>query len=522
MDRRNFLKGMAPIVALPFILDGMKLSALAGNKFNSELIQAFNQTDKVLVLIQLNGGNDGLNTVIPIDQYSLYQSLRSNIAIDENVVLKLNEAMGLHPSMTGFKTLFDSGKMALINGVSYPNPNLSHFRATDIWMTGSDYNQYLRSGITGRYLDNQFPDYPDILSDFKDPLAIQMSATVSLSFQGPTQMMAIAIQDPETFYQLVNGTSSGTFDAPPDTRFGKQLDYIRQVQVSSQQYSSQIKTAADKAKNQITYPTSNKLADQLKIVARLIAGGLQTRIYMVNLGGFDTHSSQTGATDTSKGNHANLLGALSDAVKSFMDDLKALGAEDRVIGMTFSEFGRRVASNASLGTDHGTSLPVFVFGSKVNPVIFGNSPNLSDLDKGNLKMQFDFRQLYSSILRQWFALDNQSLNDVMLKDYKQIPIILSPNMVDEQFNNSQTNKIICYPNPADTYTAFGLHTGSDSVPQILLYSENGNLVKEFSNFNSPSDNSEIRLNLSSVPSGSYMLKVLNGSTVQTGRINIIH
>jgi uncharacterized protein (DUF1501 family) len=229
---------------------------------------------------------------------------------------------------------------------------------------------------------------------------------MSLTMQGPNQSMGIAIQNPETFYQLVNGTTKGPFADPPNTRPGNELKFIRQVEVESQLYSVNIKAAADKAKNSVTYPTNNSLASNLAIVARLIAGGLKTRVYVVTLSGFDTHSAQVVASDTSTGSHANLLKYVSQGVSTFFTDLKNLGADQRVLAMTFSEFGRRVQSNASAGTDHGTAAPMFVFGNDVNPIVHGANPSLTDLDKGgNLKMNYDFRQIYTSVLAQWFGVD---------------------------------------------------------------------------------------------------------------------
>ena len=191
-------------------------------------------------------------------------------------------------------------------------------------------------------------------------------------------------------------------------------------------YASRVKTAADRAQNRSAlYPAAgqNTLADQLKIVARLIAGGLRTRVYLVNLGGFDLHSNQVVASDTTTGTHATLLGKLSAAAQSFLDDLELLGADHRVIAMTFSEFGRRVASNASLGTDHGTAVPVFLFGRMVRSGVVGSNPSLLDLSSGNLKMQFDFRAVYASILSQWFGVDRGVQDTLLLKGFQPLDII---------------------------------------------------------------------------------------------------
>jgi uncharacterized protein (DUF1501 family) len=259
-----------------------------------------------------------------------------------------------------------------------------------------------------------------------DPPAIQIGSVVSLGFQGPTQPTAITLQDPNAFYQLVGGSTTGGQDTPPQTPAGIELAFIRQVASQSISYAQRVKAAADRAQNQSSlYPAAgqNALADQLKIVARLIAGGLKTRIYLVNLSGFDNHSSQVLSGDTTSGTHATLLGKLAAAVYAFQDDLQIQGADHRVIAMTFSEFGRRVASNSSLGTDHGTAIPMFLFGSSVRAGVVGANPSLTDLTSGNLKMQFDFRAVYAAVLNQWFGAGQSELDAVLLKSFQPLDLI---------------------------------------------------------------------------------------------------
>jgi uncharacterized protein (DUF1501 family) len=259
-----------------------------------------------------------------------------------------------------------------------------------------------------------------------DPPALQIGSTVSVGFQGPDQSTAITIQNPNTFYQLVSGSSAGGEDEVPPTAAGQELAFVRQVGAQSVSFAGRVKSAADKVLNKSTlYPAAgqNSLADQLKIVARLVAGGLETRIYLVSLGGFDNHSSQVVATDTTTGTHATLLGKLGAASLAFFDDLELLGADHRVIAMTFSEFGRRPNSNGSLGTDHGTAEPVLLIGPSVRAGVVGASPNLSDLTGGNLRMQFDFRSMYSAILSQWFAVEPAELNAALLRDFPLLDLI---------------------------------------------------------------------------------------------------
>ncbi len=450
MKRRDFLKTTSPLIALPLVLGGFPIGAVARSRTFDPLWQILSATDRVLVLIQLNGGNDGINTVVPLDQLSTYYQVRPQVALPESKLLRITDTAALHPAMSSIERMFNDGMVTIVQGVAYPNTNLSHFRSTDIWMTASDYNQYLSTGWMGRYLDTLYPNYPTGYpnDNAPDPPAVQIGAVMALALQGPLASMGLALQDPQTFYDIINGTQSSISVGIPDTRPGHELAYLREVEIKSQMYSTSIKTAADKAQNKATYPTNNTLADQLKIVARLIAGGLQSRVYLVSIGGFDTHSAQVDTADTTLGTHATLLGRLSDAVAAFFDDLRLLGIEDRVVAMTFSEFGRRVASNASNGTDHGTAAPMFVFGTQVIPGIRGTNPSLSELDNnGNLQMQYDFRQVYSSILAQWYGADPTTLQTVMLKDFPTIPIIRTSTTSVDDSQPANYSALGIAPNP---------------------------------------------------------------------------
>ena len=352
MKRRDFLQYATSSFFLPLILDGYgaKAESSANSPFMKAMLELAEINDKILVVIQLNGGNDGLNMVLPLDQYRTYTAttFRANIAIPESKALKLNglPQTGLHPSMTGLQTLFNEGKLSIIHSAGYPNPNFSHFRANDIWYTGVDSDKLATTGWLGRYLDQTYTDFPESYpnSKFPDPIAIQISSISSTTFNTNGASGALAIQNPDTFAKIVGEKPVVEVGELPQTPAGKYTAFVRQQQTSSVAYAGQLKAAADKGKNLVTYPTGNPLLDQLKIVARLIAGGLQTKIYYVTLGGFDTHSQQVDTTDKTKGVHANLLKYHSDRIKIFMDDQKANGKADKVAGMTFSEFGRRAIS----------------------------------------------------------------------------------------------------------------------------------------------------------------------------------
>ncbi|MDB5275491.1 MAG: hypothetical protein JWR61_446 [Ferruginibacter sp.] len=427
MKRRTFFKYTLPSVVMPALLGGFKINAFAGNPLLQNLLHA-DTNGRVLVVIQLAGGNDGLNTVIPIEFYGAYKNARPNIAIAQEKILPLNgcNATGLNPAMAPLQQLFNQDRLAIVQAVSYPQPSFSHFRATDIWLTGEESNQVLNTGWMGRYLNRQYPDFPDHYpnSIMPHPLAIQIGSVVSTGLQGPAFPMGMAISNPDSFYNMLN-EKQGQLSASPAQ---DQLDYIRQVAEKTDAYGDVIKAAAKKITRQSTKYDDNKknpLSDQLKIVSRLIAGGLQTKIYMVSMGGFDNHAKQTDAADTSKGTHANQLQRLSEAIAAFMDDLALQQVADRVVGMTFSEFGRRIKSNASGGTDHGIAAPVFVFGQPVRSGIIGSNPVIPEnaTVNDNITMQHDFRAVYATLLEDWLGVKPSNIPDILQKNFATLPLI---------------------------------------------------------------------------------------------------
>ena len=517
MKRRDFLKYTVPPAAATTMLGNIPVRAMG---MESPLIRALMapnpDTDHVLVLVQLNGGNDGMNMVIPIDTYSAYQSARSNVAIPQNRILALfgNNKTGLHPAMAGIQNLFNEGKAAIVQAVGYPQPDFSHFRATDIWMSASDSTEFVNSGWMGRYLDYEYPGFPTNYPNtvMPDPLGIQIGSVTSLTYQGPQVSMGMSISDPVNFYNLINGIQ----DPAPNTPAGFELTYIRTVARQSQQYADIIKTAALRVTQQSTYPTNNPLADQLKIVARLVKGGLKTRVYMVSIGGFDTHSVQVNQTDTTTGTHATLLQRVSDAIKAFMDDLKFLGVQKRVFGMTFSEFGRRIKSNSSLGTDHGAAAPMILFGEYVNTAVYGTNPaipanvNVND----NIPMQYDFRSVYASVLEKWFCVDNPTLQTVLLKNFQSLPVVKS-NSCNSTIPDLQDNLVIKnYPNPFVSSTTISFKTEGGHTA-IMIIDTLGRVIKTLidQQYNGPGQYT-VPFNADRLAAGVYYARLQNGAIQQ--------
>jgi uncharacterized protein (DUF1501 family) len=521
MKRRDFFKKTIPAsVTLPALLNGFSVKAFTNS---SPLVQALmgatTDTDKVLVMIQLNGGNDGLNMVIPIETYSNYYNARANIAIKQNKILPLSgtSKTGLHPSMTGLQTLYNEKKLTIVQAVGYEHPNFSHFRATDIWMSASDSNQVINTGWIGRYLNVEYPNFPNgyPTAQMPDPLAIQIGSVASLALQGPSFPMGMTISDPTSFYDFLDNVT----DPVPNTPWGKELTYIRMIMSQTEQYSNVIKAAAAKVTSQGNYPSNNDLAQQLRIVARLVKGGLKTRVYMVSTGGFDTHSSQTDAADTTVGTHAKLMARVSDAIKTFMDDLKGLGVEDRVIGMTFSEFGRRIKSNSSLGTDHGAAAPVFVFGKNVRGGIVGTNPVIPTGAGGNdnVPYQYDFRSIYASILKQWFCVNDTDLQTIMLKNFQNIPLCVNAACgatgVDDVIRGDGDQLVINYPNPFVENTSITFNTkGGHTLVQVM--DTMGRVIRTLTDKEYTSGTYTVTFQGYGLPLGVYYARFQNGTTQQ--------
>jgi uncharacterized protein (DUF1501 family) len=502
---------MAPLT----LVGGVKLNALSHLPFLGGWAGAADN-DHVLVLVQLVGGNDGLNTLIPIEFYGDYFSARANIAIPEPKVLRLtnNLKSGLHPAMTGFQALYNNDQLAILQSVGYPNPDGSHFRSMDVWLSGSDEDQYLSTGWTGRFLSDTYANFPVGFPNatMPDPLAIQIGSVISPVFMGPSGTTAMAVPTDTDFYNLINGIT----EPEPDTPMGNELTYLRSVARQTNKYAGVIEAAAARVTNQYSGYPDTELAAQLKTVARLVAGGLKTKLYMVSTGGFDTHGGQVNSGDTTTGSHSKLLKDLSDSISAFMKDCQGLGVDKQILGMTFSEFGRRIESNGSMGTDHGAAQPVFIFGDSAKTGVLGNTPDLSGLNVlSNLPMQYDFRSVYSSILRDWFCVPATDVSTMLLKDYQYLPFIKSTachNTYDD-LNNAGDRLIANYPNPFGASTEITFKT-SGGHTLVQLFDSGGKLVMVPVDQEYTQGTYNVTLNTANLAAGVYYARLQNQSVQQ--------
>jgi len=379
----------------------------------------------ILVVLQMAGGNDGVNTVVPFAN-DHYHRARRRLNLGRSELLKIDDELAFHASMRGFKEFYDDGELGIIQGVGYPNPNRSHFRSTEIWQTASDSNKFENHGWIGRYFDhackgadptvgiNVGRQNPQAFAS-KDPLGVTVQNPATYRFidpiRGSEEDMAAADKSLRALNQpdeddgaleLVSGESIGGI-AGKTMLEGSPLDFLERTALDAQVSSDEILKISAKARNMVDYPPS-ALSNSLRMVARLIGGGLSPRVFYVNQGGYDTHVNQAQT-------HERLLRELSGGLNAFVSDLKAQGNFDRVMVMTFSEFGRRVQENASGGTDHGAGSLLFTIGKKINAGLMGDYPSLApgDLNRGDLKHSVDFRSVYAAVLEQWLQTDSAAV-----------------------------------------------------------------------------------------------------------------
>jgi len=506
MKRRSFLKnGALASLSLPFVQNGFSMQAIAKQLFEVPK----SAEDKVLILIRMNGGNDGLNMVFPRDQYAELVVQRANILVPENQILPLTTNVGLHPKMTGMQTLFNEAKLSVIQNVGYPEPNRSHFRSMDIWTTGAlDINQ--TSGWLGRYFDSTYPNFPDAYPnvDYTDPFAISMGSEVSSTCQGLMGNFSHAVSDPfnSSNLLLTSVTNDGTY-------YGGQIEYISTLINQTNEYGQQISSAAS-AGNSLSgmYDPLNPLAVQLKYIAQMISGGLKTKVYILNVNGFDTHDAQVDQNDMKEGVHANLLKRISDAVRAFQHDLQLLGLEQRVAGLTFSEFGRQIASNGSMGTDHGDAAPILLFGACVSNGVMGANPQIPNQvnNQAGLTMQIDFRDIYASILKDWFEVDAQVIQGLFEQNITYYDLLQGcTNSIAEEPTVKQPQALV-YPNPSLGQHHLKFFSMNEFV-EVFLIDQSGKILQKSFEGQLNDGQQILSFEINMLKAGSYFYLLKSGS-----------
>ena len=536
MKRRNFIKLTSTASAISLLPSQVTASLNIAKSFLDCTI-----SNRKLVLINLAGGNDGLNTIIPINYYDIYSNLRPSIKVPSSGInsyinldetLDENQQIGLHPSLTGIKNLYDNDLLRIIQSVGYPSQNKSHFASTDIYSTANDGNSWNNgnnSGWIGRFMESYYAD----LIQNSYPLGVEIgSKSNSLGFHGESEhglSVNINGQDPSGFYSLISGMAGEPPNNIPISDYGHELEYIIQTDALSNMYSEAISNSFNNGQNAVSYPDTD-ISNQLKTVARLISGGLESKVYMVKLSGFDTHFGQNQAENDILGDHNDLLTKLSSAVAAFMNDLSAMNLKNDVVGLTYSEFGRKAAENGSLGTDHGETAPMFVFGAPVKGGVSGLNPDLNEANENNgyqiQTVQFDYRDTLGTLLQDYLGADNlaldatffnntlnQSFSETKIDDLIKSEFSVATNCYSNSLtNNNDRKKIFYIINPVYNDLIIKSKNQEYSSFKYELYDLNSKLVSK--------GNSRINesISISHLINGIYILNILTNERSEAHRI----
>jgi len=398
-SRRSFLQALGIAGSGSMMLGSNLLSASAPSPLTAAIAES--QTDNILILIRLSGGNDGLSTIIPLDQYDSYRNARPNIYIPESKILRLTDEYGVPTYMNSLEPMWQEGQFRAVHGVGYQNQSLSHFTGSDIFantdLTTTGFDG-LDTGWMGRHFENLYPNY--LLNPPEAPAAIQIGNFGNLIFQGEETNYAFVASNIDQLEEIAGTGLQYSLDEAlfDNCMYGDQLKFLRGVANVTYEYSGKIHEAYERGQNQVEYQ-NNGFARQLALLARLIKGNLGTKVYMISMGGFDTHGNQPLA-------HERLMSTLSIAINNFYEDLTFTEQDECVLSMTFSEFGRRIFENGSNGTDHGKAAPTLFFGSGLNGSSFvGDHPTLDNPDgRGNLEFTMDFRDLYATVMAEWLCI----------------------------------------------------------------------------------------------------------------------
>ena len=402
-SRRSFIQALGLVGGGSMLMGKQSVSAAQATPLTVALSES--QNDNILVIIRLNGGNDGLNTIVPVYDYATYANLRPNLRHFEPNLMPLNDDFSLPNYMNDLESVWGDGQMKVVHGVGYPDQNLSHFRSSDIWASAEPQNEE-PTGWWGRYFEDLYPDY--LTNPPAAPPAIQVGNIGNLIFDGFDNNYAFTFANIEQLQTVgANGALHDVLNVP-DCVYGDKLTFLRAAANTTFTYSGVIHDAYMASNNNANYGNGD-LATQLAAVARLIKGGLGTKVYMVSLGSFDTHANQ-------RYQHQSLLQDLSSSIKAFYEDLGSGGWDQKVLSMTISEFGRRPYENGSAGTDHGAASPMMLFGPALNGSGFvGDHPDLLTWDDyDNLIPSSDFRDVYASVLANWFCLDQEVIDSILL------------------------------------------------------------------------------------------------------------
>lgn len=472
-NRRSFLQALGLVGGGTMMVGGTNLTASAPTKLTAALA-ASEVSDRILVLVRLKGGNDGLNTIVPLYDYDFYANKRPSIRHQEADLYQLSSDIGIPPSLEELQSLWGDGAMKVVHGVGYENQNLSHFRSSDIWASGVS-DEIDSTGVFGRYFENIYPDY--LVNPPAEPAAIQIGTQSNLILDGLNSTYGFSVVNPEQLESIAEtGVLHDVLDVPGCT-YGEQLEFMRAIKNTTVTYAGVIHDAYDASTNATEY-TGNSLGNQLSLVARMIKGGLNTKVYLVTLGGFDTHASQ-------EDYHNMLMNEIASNMKSFYEDLEDAGMQDRVLSMTFSEFGRRIEENGSQGTDHGAASPIMLFGPALEGNGFvGEHPDMQNPDNvGNLAYGIDFRSVYKTVLQDWLCIEPTIIDEVFYgEDYPSLDLGFScESLSTPDFELTAGFKHLGTYQNGQTFVEFNLPTTAKVTVSLynILGQEVGTLANDF-------------------------------------------
>lgn len=502
-DRRTFFKALGLAGGGSMLLGKMNVTASVFSPLSAALATGSN--DRVLVIVRLKGGNDGLNTIIPLNDYSNYANSRPTLKIPQANTFSLSAEYAMPTYMNALQPFWNEGKMKVVHGVGYQDQNLSHFRSADIWASGSDEAVVENSGTLGRYYAGQFPDY--LTNPPAEPLAIQIGSVGNLLFTGQDNTnYAFSVADPQQLYDLAQNGWLHDLSNLPECLYGEQLGFLRGIANSTFIYAGVINDAYNAGTNTVAYDNTT-LSKQFALVSRLIKGGLGTKVYLVTLDGFDTHAEQSDA-------HQALLTDVAHGISSFYNDLAAGGRDNDVLCMTISEFGRRVEQNASAGTDHGAAAPLMLFGAGLNGSGFvGQHPSLTNLDQsGNMTFDTDYRQAYATVLEDWLCIDGETVDNALLGvHHNRLPLgIECITSVEELGSRGIDHKPLYMPD-GEVFIEYNL-PASQHV-QINIINIMGQQIAQLTNSTMPEGvhRIAIRANSGHLASGQYIYSIITGN-----------
>ena len=511
-SRRDFLVQMGLAAsATPFLLNDQRVHAM----HQAPVLRALGRatTDRVLVIVQLGGGNDGLNTVIPV-RNDIYYRQRPNLAIPRGDALALDDETGMHPALRPLERIWGEGRMAIVRSVGYEESTRSHFTETSRWTTGGD-EEGSETGWLGRYLDANYGANPD------HPPAVRFGGSGEI-FRADQGVMSMTFNQ-DAFERLARNGGFYDVDNVPSNSMGEALSYVRSVANAAVRYAGPVQEALEAGSNRASYPdykhySRRALSKGLSSTARLIRGGLQTRIYLVPVGGsFDTHANQHVT-------HRHRMEEIADGISAFYKDLGADGLDERVLTMTFSEFGRTIKENGSRGTDHGAGAPLMLFGPALQGGLYGDAPDLTDPYHWGLRPTTDYRSVYRTVLEQWFGVEAETTEALLGDDYPALgELIETPAASESTFGGVPPSIEIegNYPNPFRSSTTVRYGVSAASHVTLDVYNALGQHVAQPVDEPHVAGTHEVELADVQWPSGTYLCRLQAGGAVQDHTMTLV-